>query len=62
MNLQRRYLVVRDGEEVSVLREHLTAQERRTLIEKFESEAKGKREHADTLAAETSVLRGRGEI
>ena len=53
--LQRRYMVVRDGEEVSVLREHLTHAERVELIEKFRREAAGKAEHAANLRAYTEV-------
>lgn len=60
--LQRRYPAVRNGEEVYVLREHMTLRERRQMSARLRSEAKAKSQHADALDAETDALLQLGEI
>lgn len=54
--LQRRYPALRNDEEVYVLREAMTLQERRAVAARLRSEGKSKMEHARALDAETNAL------
>lgn len=58
--LQRRYPAVRASEEVYVLREHMTLDERRANVARLRAEAASKARHADALEAETEALLARG--
>lgn len=58
--LQRRYPAKRAGDEVYVLRDHLTIEERRENIARLRAEAASKARHADALEAETEGLIARG--
>ncbi len=61
-NLQDRYPVMRDGEEVYVLREHLTLEERREISAKLRAEAEADFYHAEVLRTEMEVRQELGEI
>jgi len=54
--LQRYYPAVRQGEEIRVLREHLTVPERRQCAMALRRESASKAAHADALDAETDAL------
>lgn len=58
--LQRYYPAKREGEDVRVLREHLTLAERRHCAYVLRAEATSKNMHADALDAETDSLIRRG--
>lgn len=60
--LQRRYPAERNGEEVYVLRDHLSLDERRRNIFRLRAEASSKARHADALEAETEGLIARGVL
>lgn len=51
---------VRASEEVYVLREHMTLDERRANVARLRAEAASKARHADALEAETEALLARG--
>lgn len=48
-HVQRRYVVMRDGDEVAVLAEHLTDEEIDAKADALEKDAQSRREHADEL-------------
>lgn len=48
-HVQRRYVVVRGGDEVAVLAEHLTDEEIDAKADSLEKDAQSRREHADEL-------------
>ena len=54
--LQKRYLVNRLGEQVYVLREEMTLEERHWKIANLRAESEAKAKHADALQAETDTL------
>jgi hypothetical protein len=60
--LQRRYPAHRSGEEVYVLREHLTLAGRRANSARLRAEAASKLQHANALDAETDALVARGYL
>lgn len=58
--LQRRYPATRRGDEVYVLREYMTLDERIANISRLENEGRAKLRHADALRSETEALIARG--
>lgn len=60
--LQPRYPAERQGEDVYVLREHLTYNERHRNIARLRREAAAKSAHADALEAETEQLIRQGKL
>ena len=59
-DLQPRYPAMRNKRDVYVLREDLTFEERKRVIESLRNEAKAKWDHADALEAETEFLASNG--
>ncbi len=62
MQLQPRYPAERDGDEVYVLREKLTLDERQAIISRLRKEARAKLAHAEALEAETESLIRSGKL
>lgn len=60
--LQPRYPVKRDGDEVYVLREKLTYEERMENSRRMRAEGQSKIAHADALDAETQKLIAQGQL
>ena len=58
--LQNRYPARRQGEDMYVLREHLTLDERKKICDRLDKEATAKSKHARTLRAETEQLKKQG--
>jgi hypothetical protein len=56
------YEVERDGEEVFVLREHLTFEERRQVEDRLRRKAQLDFLHAEALDRETDAMIARGEL
>jgi hypothetical protein len=58
--LQRRYPASRNGDEVYVLREHLTLPERRSIEARMSAAARSLARHTDAFRAETETLLATG--
>lgn len=60
--LQSRYPATRDGEEIYVMRQHLTVEERLWNVSRLRKEAQTKGRHADALQSETDKLIASGVL
>jgi hypothetical protein len=60
--LQERYPVKRNGEDVYVLRDHMTLEDRQANIKRLLAESDTKKRHALALEAETNQMRIKGKF